>query len=376
MRNRWITIALSLALGWSMAAQESKAAPRLASEDPHLWLEDVTGEKALEWVKARNAEAGKELEGPAFQNLKADLLKIYDSKERIPYVTKHGAFFYNFWQDAKNPRGLWRRATLEEYRKPEPKWDVILDLDALNKTEKENWVWHGAQILKAGGHRHVLITLSRGGADASVTREFDLETRSFVKGGFEIPEAKGGMSWIDKDSVYVSTDFGAGSMTSSGYPRIAKLWRRGTPLSQAATICRAHTATTTHGTMTLSSPDMTSGGPNVPDNRGQSMVSPWGLNLGSHRRCRHRRHCCAFGCLRSRWPHRSTPAPARPQVAKHMEKQQKEREARAMERLHLLLPALGPTVRAVALQQCNWDEEKALTMLRRFQVGCVMLSRN
>jgi prolyl oligopeptidase len=236
MRNRWITIALSLALGWSMAAQEPKPAPSSASEDPHLWLEDVTGEKALAWVKARNAETGKELEGPAFQTLKADLLKIYDSKERIPYVSKHGAFFYNFWQDARNPRGLWRRATLEEYRKAEPKWDVILDLDALNQAEKENWVWHGAQILKAGGHRHALVTLSRGGADASVTREFDLETRSFVKGGFEIPEAKGGMSWIDKDSVYVSTDFGAGSMTSSGYPRIAKLWKRGTPLSKAATL--------------------------------------------------------------------------------------------------------------------------------------------
>jgi len=233
MSRPWIPLLLGLALGWGMAAEEPKPAPAASQEDPHLWLEDVTGEKALEWVKARNAESAKELQGESFQRLKADLLKIYDSKERIPYISKQGAFYYNLWQDAKNPRGLWRRTTLEEYRKAEPKWDVVLDLDALGKAEKENWVWHGAQILKAGGYRHVLLTLSRGGADASVTREFDLETRSFVKDGFQIPEAKGTLSWIDKDSVYVSTDFGPGSMTSSGYPRIVKLWKRGTPLSQA-----------------------------------------------------------------------------------------------------------------------------------------------
>ncbi|HOI45581.1 MAG TPA: prolyl oligopeptidase family serine peptidase, partial [Candidatus Aminicenantes bacterium] len=136
----------------------------------------------------------------------------------------------------RTPRGVWRRATLEEYRKAEPKWDVLLDLDALSAAEKENWVWHGAQILKAGGYRHVLIKLSRGGADANVVREFDLESRSFVKDGFEIPEAKGGLSWIDKNTVYVSTDFGPGSLTTSGYPRVAKIWKRGTPLSAAESV--------------------------------------------------------------------------------------------------------------------------------------------
>ena len=162
--------------------------------------------------------------------------EILDSKERIPFIYKHGPHYYNFWKDAKNPQGLWRRTTLEEYRKPEPKWDVLLDLDALNKAEKENWVWKGSSILKAGGWRHVLVNLSRGGADATVVREYDLETRSFVKGGFELPESKGELSWIDKDSVYVGTDFGPGTMTSSGYPRIAKLWKRGTPLSSAQVV--------------------------------------------------------------------------------------------------------------------------------------------
>ncbi len=206
-------------------------------EDPYLWLEDVSGEKALDWVRARNAESGKELaEASGFAALKADLLTIMDSKERIPFINKQGPHYYNFWKDAKNPQGLWRRTTLEEYRKPEPKWDVLLDLDALNKAEKENWVWKGSSILKAGGWRHVLVNLSRGGADATVVREYDLETRSFVKGGFELPESKGGLSWIDKDSVYVGTDFGPGTMTSSGYPRIVKLWKRGTPLSSAQVV--------------------------------------------------------------------------------------------------------------------------------------------
>jgi prolyl oligopeptidase len=153
-----------------------------------------------------------------------------------------GAYYYNFWRDGQNPRGLWRRTTLEEYRKAEPRWDVLLDLDALGKSEKENWVWRGARVLKAGGYRLALIQLSRGGADATVIREFDMQTRAFVKGGFELPEAKNGVSWIDKDHVYVDTDFGPGSMTTSGYPRIVKRWTRGTPLSSAQTVLEGKTS--------------------------------------------------------------------------------------------------------------------------------------
>ncbi len=235
MKRLWTTLTLGLALAWPLAAQEARPAP--VPEDPYLWLEEVLGEKSLDWVKARNAESVKEIAGaPGFETLKADLLKIMDSKERIPGVAKQGPFYYNFWKDAKNPQGLWRRTTLAEYRKPEPKWDVILDVDALGKTEKENWVWGGAQILKAGGYRHVLISLSRGGADARVVREFDLGTRTFVKGGFELPEAKGQTSWIDQDHVYVATDFGPDTMTTSGYPRIVKRWTRGTPLTAAQVI--------------------------------------------------------------------------------------------------------------------------------------------
>ncbi|MBN2337783.1 MAG: S9 family peptidase [Acidobacteria bacterium] len=224
----------SLVLTWVFAARTEEPS---GAEDPYLWLEEVTGEKALEWVRARNAESEKELAGaPAFAELERGILGILDSKDRIPSISKAGPWFYNFWRDEKNPRGLWRRTTLDEYRKPDPKWEVVLDLDALGKAEERNWVWGGAQILRAGGWRRALVSLSPGGSDAVVVREFDIENRSFVKGGFELPEAKSEVSWIDRDHIYVNTDFGPGSMTTSGYPRIGKRWRRGTPLASAETV--------------------------------------------------------------------------------------------------------------------------------------------
>ena len=210
------------------------SSPTIAGEtDPYLWLEDVTGEKAIEWVKARNAKSQAKMEAdPQFNSLREDLLAILDSDARIPFVSKQGDFYYNFWRDKKNERGLWRRTTLEQYKKAQPEWEVILDLDALGKVENENWVWKGANLLRPD-YKRALITLSRGGADADVTREFDMDKKEFIKDGFSRPEAKGGMSWIDKDHVFVMTDFGPGSMTESGYPRIAKKWKRGTPLESA-----------------------------------------------------------------------------------------------------------------------------------------------
>ena len=201
--------------------------------DPYLWLEEVTGEKAIEWVKARNAKSQAKMEAdPQFSALREDLLAILDSEARIPFVGKQGDYYYNFWRDKKNERGLWRRTSLEQYKKAQPDWEVILDLDALGKAESENWVWKGASLLRPD-YRRALVTLSRGGADAGVTREFDMERKEFIKDGFSRPEAKGGMSWIDKDHVFVMTDFGPSSMTESGYPRIAKKWKRGTPIELA-----------------------------------------------------------------------------------------------------------------------------------------------
>ena len=205
-------------------------------DDSNLWLEEVTGEEPLKWVKAQNAETVGELaESDQFQNLNVRLRSILDSNEKIPYVRKIGDFYYNFWRDVKNPRGLWRRTTLQEYRKDYPDWEVVIDLDALAEAEDENWVWHKATVLEPDD-RLCIVRLSRGGADADVKREFDLETKQFVVGGYSLPEAKSSLNWRGPDSVFVGTDFGPGSLTTSGYPRIIKEWIRGTPLDEAVTV--------------------------------------------------------------------------------------------------------------------------------------------
>jgi prolyl oligopeptidase len=220
-----------LAMAGGASAQQAPA-----TDDPHAWLEDVSGEKSLDWVKARNAKAEAELATtPQFRQLEAEIRAILDSDQKIPGVEKIGGYYYNFWKDKQHERGLWRRTTLEEYRKPQPKWETVLDLDALNQAEGAKWVWHGADCLRPAYER-CLIALSPGGSDADVTREFDLTTKQFVEDGFFRPEAKGGLGWIDRDTVYVYTDFGPGSLTSSGYPNIVKVWKRGTPMSAARTV--------------------------------------------------------------------------------------------------------------------------------------------
>ena len=206
------------------------------ADDPYFWLEDVGGERALTWVKAQNAVSTGELEAaPDFEPIRQRLLSILDSKERIPYVAKHGRYCYNFWRDSKNARGLWRRTTLAEYKKPDPAWETVLDLDTLAQDEKENWVWKGYDPLYPKYDR-CLVFLSRGGADATVVREFNLNEKKFVAGGFTLPEAKSQVAWRDRDTLYVGTDFGPGSLTSSGYPRIVKEWKRRTPLAAARTV--------------------------------------------------------------------------------------------------------------------------------------------
>ena len=208
----------------------------MSADDPYLWLEDVTGDDALDWVRTRNAETLAELTtSPRFGELRDALREVLDADDRIPYVRRRGEFLYNFWQDATHPRGLWRRTTLESYRLAEPEWELLLDVDALAEAESENWVWQGAAVLRPD-YRLALVELSRGGADATVVREFDLDAHAFVEDGFTIPEAKTRIGWIDRDHVYVGTDFGPGSLTSSGYPRLAKQWRRGTPLAEAETV--------------------------------------------------------------------------------------------------------------------------------------------
>jgi prolyl oligopeptidase len=226
-----VLLSAALALPLSAAAQEAP--------DPNLWLEDVSGDRALSWVRAQDATTTAELTAaPGFEAMKARLLSIYNSKERIPYVSKAGAYYYNFWRDAQHVRGIWRRTTPAEYLKKDPAWETVLDVDKLAADEKENWHW-ASEETRYPDYTRSLVRLTRGGGDATVVREFDLVSKAFVKDGFILPEGKVRITWRDADSVFVGADFGPGSMTDSGYPRIAKEWRRGTPLSSATTLLEA-----------------------------------------------------------------------------------------------------------------------------------------
>jgi prolyl oligopeptidase len=204
----------------------------MGSPDPYLWLEDITGEAALNWVREHNDPTLAELCDDRFEQFRLQALEVLDTDARIPYVVRRGEHLYNFWRDAEHPRGLWRRTTLSQYRDESPDWDVLIDLDSLAADEGENWVWAGANVIQPDFSR-ALIALSRGGADAAVEREFDMSTRAFVAGGFVLPEAKTSIDWEDEDTVLVGTDFGEQSLTDSGYPRLVKRWRRGRPLSDA-----------------------------------------------------------------------------------------------------------------------------------------------
>jgi len=222
----------------AIAAVLVSCAAVAGDDDPFLWLEDVGGERAMAWVRAQNAASERELAAdPRFEPLRRDLLAILDSRQRIAFVSRMGEHYYNFWRDADHPRGLWRRTPLAEYRQPQPAWETVLDLDALARSEGENWVWKGAECLRPARpglpYRRCMLALSRGGADATVLREFDLAERRFVAGGFSLPEAKQDVAWKNGDTLWVGTDFGPGSLTTSGYPRSVRQWRRGTPLAAA-----------------------------------------------------------------------------------------------------------------------------------------------
>ncbi len=227
------TLLLILVLMTTTSAASQATPP---PDDPALWLEDVTGPQAMDWVTQQNTRSTAALAGsPEFKAMDERFLTILDSNARIPFASKIGAYYYNFWRDGQHERGLWRRTSLAEYRKAEPAWETVLDLDALGTAEKESWVWEGADVL-APDYRHCLISLSRGGADASVTREFDLVTKAFVEAGFTLPESKSGISWIDAERVYLACAFDSTTMTTSGYPRVVKEWRRGTPLASATPV--------------------------------------------------------------------------------------------------------------------------------------------
>jgi prolyl oligopeptidase len=232
---------LALAVGLCLFAAACASLPsglRMTSNDPFLWLEDVEGAKALAWVEGENARSLAILQGdPRYAPAQAQALAILNSKDRLALGTIRDAFLYNFWQDEKNVRGIWRRATLASYRSGNPAWEVLADIDAISTAEKANWVFKGAFCL-TGDERHCLLALSNGGKDAVTLREFDVSKRAFTANGFTLPEAKSEVAWKDADTLLVATDWGAGTLTKSGYPFVIKELKRGQPLAQAREILR------------------------------------------------------------------------------------------------------------------------------------------
>ncbi|MCO7226709.1 prolyl oligopeptidase family protein [Pleionea sp. CnH1-48] len=245
---QWLTsVALVSAAiaGCSHQPVETPSAEKVAhsaqqvKDTDFLWLEGVEDKRALNWVEEHNKVTHEALATTShFKELYSKNLDVYQSNERIPYITQRGEYYYNFWQDAEHQRGIYRRTTLSSYKSDNPQWEVVIDFDALAKQENENWVYKGMNCLYPK-EILCLVNLSRGGADATVVREFNMKTKSFVENGFKLAEAKSSIAWIDSNTVFVGTDFGEGSLTESGYTRIVKRWKRGTPLADAKTVYEA-----------------------------------------------------------------------------------------------------------------------------------------
>ncbi len=219
----------------------SAALPSADGTDPYLWLEEVEGEAALDWVRSQNERTLDELQAdPLYEGYYQDALDVLTSDERIPYGTIRDGQVYNFWQDSTNVRGLWRRTPLESYATDTPEWETIVDFDKLAEEEGKNWVYKGANCFQPeeDGKWLCMVSLSDGGKDAVIQREFDLQAKRFVEDGFVTTEAKQGISWVDADTVLIATDWGEGTTTESGYPFIVKRWTRGTPLSEAEEVTR------------------------------------------------------------------------------------------------------------------------------------------
>ena len=217
----------------AVLAQQTPAPPSPPPADPFLWLEEVDGARAMAWVNAKNAATLAELtKSPLYTPVFERAKKIMDSKDRIAMPQILGDRIYNFWQDDVHERGIWRRTSLEDYLTGKPAWETVIDVDALAKEEKAPWSFGGADCLEPE-NRRCFVALSRGGSDAVEGREFDLTTKQWIKEGFRLREAKTSTAWIDDNAMLVGTDFGSGSMTTSGYARSVRLWNRGTPIESA-----------------------------------------------------------------------------------------------------------------------------------------------
>lgn len=216
-----------------MTAFDFRPTLNAPDDDAYLWLEDIEGERVLDWTASQSARTLGHFGGTQFERDRAALTAIFDRPDKTPQIKRHGHYLYDFWQDARDRRGLWRRSTLAAYMKADPQWETLLDLDAVAVADGEDWMWGGASIEPERRERAVL-RLSRGGSDAVVHREFDLKSLTFVADGFNLADAKGGVHWLDPDTLLLSSAFGDGMATRCGYARTVRLWKRGAdPLTSA-----------------------------------------------------------------------------------------------------------------------------------------------
>ncbi|MCE0557666.1 prolyl oligopeptidase family serine peptidase [Motilimonas sp. E26] len=205
-------------------------------QDNYLWLEEVESQLALDWVKEQNQRSQAELEQiPVFKPFQDAILSSLENNQKIPYGTRRDGNYFNFWQDKDHIKGVWRKAAFSDFVAGKPKWETLLDLDALNKHEQANWVLGGIDVL-APGHNKALVKLSPGGSDAGIIREFNLETNRFEKEGFHLPKAKNMVAWVNEQQIIVATDFGPSSLTDSGYPAQVKLWSRQKDLNNSQSL--------------------------------------------------------------------------------------------------------------------------------------------
>jgi prolyl oligopeptidase len=234
--------ALAATLACCAASLLAQAPPAPADPtlppDKYIWLEEVNSPRAMAWVNAENERTAKIMDAdPRMVTFTDEALKVAEDPHRLPMPGLRGNLVYNDWTDATNPRGLVRKTTVADYNNPSPHWQTVLDIDALGKTEKTSWTLQGFSCLYPGD-RYCLVALSVGGEDATTAREFNLKTDTFVDGGFVAPHSKQWIAWEDKDTLLIARDWGAATMTSSGYPFVVKEWKRGTPLDSAKEVFR------------------------------------------------------------------------------------------------------------------------------------------
>jgi prolyl oligopeptidase len=218
--------------------QPSLGQPGTEQPDKYTWLEDIYGERQLAWVKAENARTATVIEKDShFAPLEAEALKVLESPERLAEPEFRNGAVYNTWRDAEHVRGIIRRATLQDYLTTEPKWETVLDYDALSKTDKQSWVGKGLACLEPDDEL-CLVALSAGGEDAVTLREMNLKTGKFVEGGFVLPHGKQRVAWVDQDTLLVGRDWGPGTMSEAGYPITIRQWKRGERLEDSKEVFR------------------------------------------------------------------------------------------------------------------------------------------